>query len=369
MSEEIRIPQGMRDLIQDEVIRKQQLKNRIEEVFEKSGYSEIITPAIEYYNTYENAFSSMQDEEMYKFFDQDGRILTLRVDMTVPIARVCASKFTNTEPPYRFRYCSDVFKVRHTFAGKRSQVTDCGIELIGMDESADLEVLSTALDAMASFGIEDYTLEIGNSSFLKKACRAVNMDDDTMRILADLIDRKSMVELEEYLSLLNLSEEVSSFFLLLPMLGGKADVLELAEKVSFNEDLRNEVNKLKVLAGQLKELGYEDRITFDFGKAPHLDYYTGIIFEGYVSGSGSSVLSGGRYDNLLSSFGRDLPACGFSIKLDYLLELVPAFRRRRIRLLYPKGKEVEAVLKARELREEADVELTVYDGETLEVAL
>lgn len=369
MSEEIRIPQGMRDLINDEVVRKQQLKKRLEKVFDRYGYREIITPAVEFYDTYANVFSSMVDEEMYKFFDQDGRILTMRVDMTVPIARVCASKFVNAEPPFRFRYCSDVFKVRHMFAGKRSQVTDCGIELIGMDESADLEILVMALDAMATFGIEDYQLEIGNSSFMKKALKAIGIDSENRKKIAALIDHKSLVELEEFLSELKLPGYAEEFFMLLPMLGGKRSVLDQAEEISFNDELRNEVKKLKVLADQLEELGYGDRITFDFGKAPHLDYYTGIIFEGYVKGSGSSVLSGGRYDRLLAKFGRNLPACGFSVKLDYLLDLVPAENRKIARLLYPRGMEVAALKKAAELRKDMDVEMRVYDGETLEVEL
>ena len=243
MSEEIRIPMGMRDLIRDEVVRKQQLKQRIESVFDSYGYREIITPTVEYYDTYANVFNHMQDEEMYKFFDGDGRILTLRVDMTVPIARVCASKFAKAQPPFRFRYCSEVFKVRHMFGGKRSEVTDCGIELIGADESSDLEILVTALDVMASFGLQDYQLEIGNALFLRRACDAAGLDRDRRRHIADLIDRKSLVELSEYLEELALEENVRSFFEQLPLLGGKAAILDEAEKLSFNEELRAEVQK------------------------------------------------------------------------------------------------------------------------------
>ena len=147
---QIRIPQGMRDLISEECEKKEALKHRIENVFRSYGYRQLKTPAIEYLETYTNAYGDVKDEEMYKFFDQEGKTLALRTDMTVPIARMCASKFANAKPPFRFRYSSDVFKVRHTFAGQRSEVTDCGIELIGCDSKADLEVLCTALDTMFS---------------------------------------------------------------------------------------------------------------------------------------------------------------------------------------------------------------------------
>ena len=313
---DIRIPQGMRDLIPEDCWKKEQLKNRIEEVFERYGYAKIETPEIEYYETYRTAFGQLHDEEMYKFFDPSGEAMTLRIDMTVPIARVCATRYLNARPPFKFRYCADVFKVRHTFAGKRSQVTDCGVELIGEDSASDLEVLKCALEVMGSLGV-DYQLEIGNSDFFRKACRQLNINDHDMDILADLVDRKALPELNEAAEAMGIKQP--EFFEALPLLNG-AGALEEAERISFSKELRQEVETLKQLDQQLNALGYGKHLLFDFGKVPHLNYYTGIIFEGYVSGVGVGVLSGGRYDSLLQKFGRDLPACGFSVKLDYLLD-------------------------------------------------
>ena len=112
------IPSGTRDLILDECMKKRALQKGIEEVFDAYGYDEIITPSIEYYQTYQTGFEQLKDEQMYKFFDQDGKILTLRMDMTVPIARVCASKFKDQTPPFRFRYHANVYKVKQSFCGK-----------------------------------------------------------------------------------------------------------------------------------------------------------------------------------------------------------------------------------------------------------
>ena len=364
---QIKVPQGMRDLIFDEMMKKRDLQKKIETVFEKAGYREVGTPAIEYFTTYANAFQDVRSEEMYRFFDQEGRMLVLREDMTVPIARLCASKFANAQPPFRIRYTSDVFKVRHAFAGRRNEVTDCGIELIGMDESADLEVLVTALDVMKSFGTDGYVLEIGNPRFFRRAAEEAELTKEQTAVLADLIDRKSLVELQEFLNGLKITQEEKEFFNQLPLLGGDREVLEEAESLSFNGELKEEVQKLRRLYADLKDLGYDKHIGFDFGKAPHLDYYTGIIFEGYVDGVGTSVLSGGRYDNLLGKFGRDLPAIGFSVKLDYLLDILPEKEHRVLKLYYPKGMEKQAILKASELRKNADVELIASDGDTMEV--
>ncbi len=363
---QIQVPLGMKDILIEDSYKKSRLQAAIEQVFSSYGYQKISTPTIEFSQTYENAFGS-KPNEMYKFFDQDGQILGLRMDETVPIARVTASKFNNSNPPYRFQYCSNVFKLREIFAGKLGEVTDLGVELIGLDSSSDIEVLACALDTLEAIGLDDYTLEIGNSDFFKKACHLLQLNDEITNNLADLIDRKSLVELNQYLQSLNLNNQQTAFFKALPLLGGSKKVLEEALQYCFDEQLQQCVLSLKQLSQQLEQLGYSDHVTFDLGKVPHLDYYTGIIFEGFTSNVGQNILSGGRYDSLLAKFGRDLPAIGFSVKLDYLLDVYRCDKPKRIQLYYPKEKQMEALLKAKELRKENIVELIPWDKPQLEV--
>lgn len=364
---QIQIPLGMKDSLSAECAKKQALKERVEQVFTSYGYTEVMTPTIEFYQTYQQAFTELSDQDMFKFIDQDGDILGLRMDMTVPIARVCASKLSNSNPPYRIRYCSNVYKVRQMFAGKSSEVTDCGVELVGLDDGSDLEVLCCALDTMEAFQAGGYQLEIGNSDFFKTACQSMNLEDEIQYRLADLIDRKSMVELKEYLLQLELSETAVSFFLALPLLNGGKEVFQRAMDVSFNEELKKEVEGLQALYQKLDTLGLSEHVAFDLGKVPHLDYYTGIIFEGFVDGVGHSVLSGGRYDKLLARFGRDLPACGFSVKLDYLLDVLETKEESIIEIRYPKEKEIEAFQLAKDLRKEGAVVLNPSPVKEIEV--
>ncbi len=364
---QIKIPAGMRDTVPQEYVRKKYLRDRIIRVFERSGYEQIETPLLEYYKTYADAFSSLTEQEMYKFFDSDGQILSLRTDMTVPIARVTASKFASSEPPFRFCYCSDVYKVRQAFAGKRNEVTDCGIELIGMDEKADAEILVTALDVMAAIGAQDYQLEIGNSGLFRKACRLSGLSEEETRQLADLSDRKSMVELEEFLNTLSLDEKQKNFFMNLPLMAGESGILKEAEAMCFDESLKEEIAKLEKLLEILSSAGHDGHVTFDLSKVPHLGYYTGIIFEGFVGGVGTAVLSGGRYDNLLAVFGRDLPACGFSVKLDYLLEAVEVPETKVTKVIWSEKCYAEAIRKAAELRKTGTAVLEYREGADMEV--
>ncbi|MBQ0066307.1 MAG: ATP phosphoribosyltransferase regulatory subunit [Firmicutes bacterium] len=364
---QIQLPLGMRDLILEECERKRMLQHKLENVFESYGYKEIMTPCIEFHNLYQTAFGTLEDEEIFKFFDQEGKILSLRTDMTVPIARVCATKFNTKEGPFRFRYSSNVYKVRQSFGGKRSEVMDCGIECIGLDSSCDIEVLNLAILVMEEIGAK-YTLEIGNTNFFKSACKALQMDKESTARLADLIDRKSMVELKQFVQKLKLSPNAKEFFIQLPWMTGGQEALDMARELSFSTSLLEEVNKLQKLYNDLQALGYKDVITFDLGKVPHLDYYTGIIFGGYVEGVGVSVLSGGRYDKLLSKFGRDLPAIGFSVKIDYCIDVVKCEEKKTVKIYYPKNRMVEALQKANELRKECTVELIEAMCAEVEVA-
>ena len=352
--QQIQLPQGMKDTILQECEKKKYLQNTLEQIFESFGYEEIITPTIEYYETYENAFKNIQTTDMYKFFDENGRILTLRTDMTVPIARVCASKFKDSKPPFRYRYTSNVFKVRQKFAGKRSEVTDCGIELIGLDSKSDVQVLCCALEVMKNF--KNYTLEIGNVQFFQAACKVVRLSTEEINTLADLIDKKSMVDLK-----------IVDFFMHLPFLCGDVNILDEAYAYCFDESLKEVLDSMKECIQSLNELGCLENVTIDLGKVAHLDYYTGIIFEGYVSGVGTSILSGGRYDCLLKKFGRDLPACGFSVKLDPLIDHVDVQLKKKFILYYPESKQIEAMKQANKLRKEGSVILEPSLNETIYV--
>ena len=166
-----------------------------------------------------------------------------------------------------------------------------------------------------------------------------------------------MVDLKVYLDSLYLSEKIVDFFMHLPFLCGDVNVLDQAYAYCFDDSLKQVIDSMKECIQSLDELGYLDNVTIDLGKVAHLDYYTGIIFEGYVAGVGTSVLSGGRYDCLLKKFGRDLPACGFSVKLDPLIDQIDIKSKKTFKLYYPEDKQIEAMKKAIQLRKERSVAL------------
>ena len=355
---QIKLPAGFRDSILEECTKKNKVKAILNEVFASYGYEEIVTPVLEYYQTYSNAFNTLNDQEMYKFFDRSQDILALRMDMTVPIARAVTTRFQDEMGPFRLHYCANVYKVRPSLAGKQSEATDCGVELIGLDSHSDLEVLTCALDGLQALDLPSHILEIGTVRFFDEACRSARLSEEQRTKLADLIDRKSMVELKDYLQALDLNDTITAFFLRLPLLSGGQDMLDEAYGCAFTPALREIVIELKGLADEWTALGSGRHVQFDLGKIAQLDYYTGIIFEGFIEGAGTSVLSGGRYDQLLKVFGNDLPACGFSFKLDALIDHIEAPEKRaKVRLIYGPRQKVEVMQLARDLRREQIVEL------------
>lgn len=363
------IPDGTRDLCLSQCSIKKQLQNNIENVMELWGYREIVTPTVEYYDTYNHGFGNLEDEKMVRFFDRAGKIVTLRMDMTVPIARVVATKFKDERAPLRFRYCANVFRIENYLSGMKNELTDCGVELVGLNsEESDLEILCCAMEVMEQVKSNNYTLEIGNTEFLKSAFEIMELTEKQQQALAELIHNKKIDELKIYVDELKLEEGYADFLKYMPMLCGSEEILDVAKKFCFHEKLREVVDRLEQLWNDLMELGYGENISFDLGKIPGLNYYTGIIFEAFVENVGKAVLSGGRYDDLIGRFGVNLPAVGFSVKLDYAMEIMKAQDKTKIILLkYPLSKKVEAMKLAGKLRKYNVVRLEPWSDEEITV--
>lgn len=356
MNKKNMLPEGTRDLILDECIIKRALERDIDGIFEKWGYKEVITPTLEFYETFNHDSQTLREEDMYKFFDNRGRILVLRPDMTIPIARVVETKLKDTEFPIKLRYTSNVFRVHTSLGGKRNEYTDCGVEFIGLeDKKSDLEVLVLSLEALKKLGLKDFKLEIGNIGFFNGAFKNLEIDQEYKEAIAQFIEDKNLKNLEDYLSELDIKEEYRKFFNKLPWMFGDKKILDEAKKLAFNDDIKENLEYLDELYSQLESLGYGENVTFDLGMVPRLNYYTGIIFRGYGEGVGNTLLRGGRYDNLIKSSNDYVPAIGFSIDVNSVIENVKQNsnineNQNLCKIYYNLQNRIEAIKKSEELR-------------------
>lgn len=367
------IPDGTRDLTNEESIKKSKVIKCINNVFDTWGYKEIITSTIEYYESFRYEYSGIKEENVYKFFDSKGRILSLRPDMTIPIVRVVSTRFKDINSNIRLRYSSNIYKVFEEFTGKRNEYTDCGIELISKEkEFSDLEALIIAIEALKATGSNNFKIEIGEINFLKGAIEDLNIKDKEKNILSDLIEKKEIESLNKFLEKLDINQEIKVFFKKLPLTFGEGiEVLNKYKKMAFNNKMIQSIEYLEVLIKDLKALGYDKYLTFDLGLTPRLSFYTGIIFRGFIEGSGSIVLSGGRYDNLIKNAKKDFGAIGFSINADEVSSILNNILEKKDKYIieFNEKYKIDALKKGFELREKGFVVefIPSKDKENIEV--
>ncbi|MBE6053671.1 MAG: ATP phosphoribosyltransferase regulatory subunit [Clostridium sartagoforme] len=353
------IPDGTRDLTNEDCIIRNKIINSINSIFISWGYKEVITPSIEFYDSFRYEYSGLREERIYKFFDSKGRILALRPDMTIPIVRLVSTRFKDINESIKLRYTSNIFRVFEDFSGKRNEYTECGIELITKEKNfSDLEVLIIAIEALKATGIKNFKLEIGEANFFKAAIEDLNISDEDKLLLSELIENKKIQELNMLLESLNLDANIKNTFYKLPLIFGEGrEVLNAYKEISFNKNMLESIKTLESLAYRLESLGYKEYITFDLGITPRVNYYTGIIFRGFIKGSGNIVLSGGRYDDLIKSAKKDFNAIGFSINVDELTNVLPINLdiKTKYKVIFNKEKEVEAIKESIRLRNEGFV--------------
>lgn len=306
-------PVGMFDMLPYESSIKRKIEENLKSAFTSRGFCEIITPTLEFYDVF--SASQLPQESMYNLFDPQGRILSLKPDVTAPILRVCSTKLDPQLMPYRLWYCQQVFRRNKALNARRDEMTQCGVEIVGAGGfRADVEVIVTAIEAFLSLGFTDFKIELGHIGYFKALAQCA-FDSE------ELSDRaRSLVELKDFAALSDLVERhaIGDRRALgsLPTLFGGKEVLDDALKLAPNSEAKNVILHLKDVFDSVCNLGYEKHLCIDLGLVHAIDYYTGLVFRGYLQGLGDVVLSGGRYDTLSEAFGTKLCSTGFAVDVD-----------------------------------------------------
>ncbi len=307
-----RIPSGTRDFLPDEMRELREMTDRIRGVFEKAGYGEVYTPALEYETTFAHAPMAAA-RPAYRMFDEQGNVLVLRSDMTIPIARLAATRYRNVRPPLRFCYFAHAYRGVRPQRGQSREFLQAGVELIGSpapDGTAEiLTVLCAALDAA---GLDTYAIGLGDASLYPSLLEGVGVPAHLQeRLLNELVDG-DLVGVQNEVQALNLPEEQAELLLRVPRTRGGPEVLEARD-----EPLHEPLAGMRAVHALL-EPQTADRLIFDLGLVRSLGYYTGAVFQVYDPAYGVPLGSGGRYDELLGTFGHPLPAVGFALNVERL---------------------------------------------------
>lgn len=314
------IPEGLNDLLPEEVLKRRFLENKISQVFKEWGYQEIITPTFEFYGILAKGAGSIMKKEMIKFFDREGNIIALRPEMTTPIARVTSTKLKGYPKPLRFYYISNVFRYDDLKTGNRKEFNQAGVELIGINsKEADAEVIALVVECLKNSGLKNFFIDISHINFFNGIMQSIKVKEERKQKIKEAILNKDFVLLEKMLSFSDIKDREKELILKMPTLRGREEALEEAEKMINNKLSLSALKEIKKVYNLLRGYGLEEHVLIDLGIIRDFDYYTGIIFEGYTDYLGFPVCGGGRYDKLCSRFGENLPSTGFAVGLERLI--------------------------------------------------
>jgi len=310
------IPPGTRDILPDEMRELRRLHLAMVDVFERHGYGEVATPAIEYDEVLARGDGRTADSA-YRFFDERGDLLALRSDMTVPIARLAASRYAGVEPPLRLCYLANAFRAVRPQRGQMREFAQAGVELIGAPAPEGtvevVEVLEATLDAA---GLNRAVIGLGDADLYRQLLTELGIEGPARDSLLERLAGHDLVGLEVELSELEgVDDKQIETCIALSQLRGGREVLEEARSLG-GAAVERATARLDETFGALEARGVADRVQVDLGLLRHLGYYSGAILEVYDPALGHVLGGGGRYDGLLKRFGLDLPAAGFALYLE-----------------------------------------------------
>ncbi len=315
-------PEGTKDLLFEDCLARHQVESRIKNVLIPRGFAEVITPALEFYDVFSPENHGIPQENMYKLVDMKGRLMAVKPDLTMPIARLACTRLKDHPLPLRLFYNQNAYRINPANSGHSDEVDQIGIEVIGAPgRRTDFETLVLAIQSIESCGLEDYRIEIGHIGIFNALTGRLQLSFAQKEQLRELIMTKNYPALNDEMDRMKDIQTAQALKKLPALFGGEEVLDELAELVQ-DETIDQVIAYLRSILRDLRELGVDRHVSLDLGIVGRNEYYTGIVFQGYIEGIGDTVLTGGRYDTLLSDYGMDLPAIGFGIDVDAVARVV-----------------------------------------------
>ncbi|MFI3237353.1 MAG: ATP phosphoribosyltransferase regulatory subunit [Lachnospiraceae bacterium] len=350
-------PEGVRDIYGLEYQRKLELQRSMRECIASYGYDAIQTPTFEFFDVFEKEVGTTLSKDLYKLVDKEGDTLVLRPDFTPSVARCAAKYFMDKEEPIRFTYEGNVYANVSNLQGKLKEYTQMGAELICDDSvEADGEMLAMVVDTLLATGLTQFQVTVGNDAYFKGLCEEAGLDSDSEQALRELLSEKQYFAARTYLDNFTIQADAKAALLLLADFFGGLTDLQALKTNTKNVRALEAIDRLLALEEILKAYGINEYVSFDLAMLSKYHYYTGIIFKAYTYGLGDAIAKGGRYDKLLSYFGKDASAVGFMVVVDEMMEAL-SYQKIAVKtpeakqtIFYTKETYMQALAKAKQLR-------------------
>ena len=312
---------------------------KLAELFGSFGYKKFKMSKFEEYDLYIENKSFLKSENIIAFNDPTGKLLALKPDVTLSIAKNTAD---NETEPRKLFYSENVYRVSgnmHEF----KEIPQIGLEFIGdVDTYSLCAVITLAKLALREMSAS-YVLDISHMGLLIGLLESTGLPYDVREEITAYIGTKNSHEIRRVCQSAGVSSELSEKIITLASLYGSIDkILPMAEKLVVNETTATAVEELKEICNVLKISGQADNVNIDFSVVSDISYYNGITFRGFLENVPGTILSGGRYDNLLKKLGKNSGAVGFAVYMDLLSYLDKDNGRYDADLLLVYGKDVPA---------------------------
>ena len=307
------IPEESNGVIIENVKELRETEAKLRRIFEKHSFEEALIPLFEYVELYKSVYNNFDEEKIFKYIGKDGKVIALRWDFTIPLARHYFSE--NTDEEKRYSYFGKVYRKEQTYKGRNNESFQAGIELINNGKiSSDIECLNILEEALQELHLSNLKIELGSAKFFYRICELVNDKEKLINILS----KKNISAMEIFVKENSgLSNEFKELLLKLPRLCGDIEMLE-----DIISTIKDEIilSSLKELMAIYKELKEKKNVIFDLSMCPTMEYYTCLMFKVYSKYSPEPIVSGGRYDSLYKNFKKDTPAIGMAFYLDNILK-------------------------------------------------
>ncbi|MCR4563482.1 MAG: ATP phosphoribosyltransferase regulatory subunit [Clostridiales bacterium] len=300
--------------------REEELKLELRSIYESHGFKKANVNKFEPYDLYVDNKSFLNTDKIISFMDLDGRVLSLKPDVTLSIVK----KMPDEKLKGFMKVYYDEKVVRLPFGSHEyKEISQTGIEILGeIDAYAKVEAVFLALRSLNAIG-EPFVLDISHMGFVSGLLDECDTTDEEKKTLNSFIFSKNTHELESELKKLNIPENLKKSIETIPLLYGPFEsTLERAKSLALGETSLNALKELENLYNSVKFNSLSKNISLDFSIVNDIDYYNGIIFQGYIKGLSKIVLKGGNYDFLTKKMGKQSGAIGFAVYTDELSRLL-----------------------------------------------
>lgn len=352
----------------EQIFARQQIIQKIKQRFSTFGYNEIFTSTFEDYDLYAKMNGTVNHQEMIKTIDNTGKVLVLRPDVTIPITQQIALNNKELKEDLRYFYVLNVFRQTQETKDFRES-TQAGVEYFGNPSpEADAEIIALAIQLLEDSQVSNYKIELGHAGFFKQLVTDMKLQKQDLAELKEYIQAKNVTEIEQLLTRLAVDSGIKEVVRSLPFLyGNPLDVITKAKELPLNNEMEKTLENIYAIYQSLEAYGVAEHVVIDLSLINHMDYYSDMIFQGFIGKVGKPILMGGRYNTLANQFDSNLPAIGFACDIDFLIagiesSLLPKMNPVDITVLFEKALNKEGLQLAKLLRDKKYNVLTYMDS-------